>query len=112
MKKLLLAGFFLLVPLVVLAVLVEKAFHFSLKLTRPLGRFVKIDTLGEMAVANIIAVLAILLVCLLAGLVAHMRGLRTGWTVWTASWWRPCLPMPSPRSRWAPRLGARRARAI
>ena len=56
MKKLLLAGFFLLVPLVVLAVLVEKAFEFSLKLTRPLGRFVQIDTLGEMAVANIIAV--------------------------------------------------------
>jgi len=75
MKKLLLAGFFLLVPLVVLAVLVEKAFEFSLKLTRPLGRFVQIDTLGEMAVANIIAVLAILLVCLLAGLVAHMTRL-------------------------------------
>lgn len=75
MKKLLLAGFFFLVPLVVLALLADKAFALSLRLTRPIRRFVAIDTLGEIAVANIIAILAILLVCLFAGLIARMTSL-------------------------------------
>lgn len=75
MKTLLLAGFFVLVPLLALALLLEKAFQLSLRLTRPVRRFMPVDTLGEMAAANIIAILALLLACLLAGLVARLTTL-------------------------------------
>lgn len=78
MKKLLLGGIFLLVPLLVLGLLLDKAFDLSLRITRPVRRFVPIDTVGEIAAANTIAIFGILLLCLLAGLVARLSLLSGG----------------------------------
>jgi len=75
MKKLLLAGLFLLVPLAALGIIFAKLFEFALRVTGPARRFLPHETIGEIAVANILAVLAILALLILAGLAARMTSL-------------------------------------
>ena len=75
MKKLLLAGLFLLVPLAALGIIFAKLFEFALRVTGPARRILPHETIGELAIANILAVMAILALLILAGLAARMTSL-------------------------------------
>jgi uncharacterized membrane protein len=69
-KTTVLGGVILLVPLVIVAVVLGKAYALMLKVAKPLSAWIPLDAIGGVALANILAVLAILLCCLIAGILA------------------------------------------
>lgn len=69
-KTTILGGLIFLVPLVVLAVVLGKAHGLMLKVAKPLSAWIPLDAIGGVALANILAVLAILLCCFFAGIIA------------------------------------------
>lgn len=73
MKKTILGGVLFLVPVVFAVILLSKAFELSLRVAKPLDRLVPIESVGGVALANIIAIIIILAICYLAGLLA-LRG--------------------------------------
>jgi uncharacterized membrane protein len=66
-------GLLFLVPVVVLAVILKKAYNIMLLVAVPLDRLIPIETIGGVALSNILAVLCIFMVCFLAGLVAKSK---------------------------------------
>jgi len=64
-------GLLFLVPVGFLAFVFFKAFGFMVVIAEPMADWLPIDTIGGVALANLIAVVAIILVCFLAGLVAR-----------------------------------------
>lgn len=71
MKSTILGGVLFLVPLVVVAIILQKAFEISKKVAAPLDRLIPIDSFAGVALANILAALLILVVCFVAGTVAR-----------------------------------------
>lgn len=69
-KTTVLGGLIFLVPLVIVAVVLGKAYALMLKVAKPLSAWIPLDAIGGVALANILAVLAILLCCLIAGILA------------------------------------------
>jgi uncharacterized membrane protein len=61
-------GIFYLVPIVVLVMIVGKALGIAHQLVAPLSRHVEHETWGGLAAPTVIAILALLLFCFLAGL--------------------------------------------
>jgi len=66
-------GLLFLVPLVVLAVILKKAYNIMLLVAVPLDRLIPIETIGGVALSNILAVLCIFVACFLAGLLAKSK---------------------------------------
>ena len=66
-------GFLFLIPIVVLAVILKKAYSIMMLVAVPLDRLIPVETLGGVALANILAVLCIVVACFLAGLVAKSK---------------------------------------
>ena len=66
-------GLLFLIPIVVLAVILKKAYSIMMLVAVPLDRLIPIETIGGVAVANILAVLCIFVACFLAGLVAKSK---------------------------------------
>jgi uncharacterized membrane protein len=66
-------GLLFLVPLVVLAVILKKAYDIMLLVAVPLDRLIPIETIGGVALSNILAVLCIFVACFLAGLLAKSK---------------------------------------
>lgn len=64
-------GVFFLIPLVIVAVVMAKAFSIMKLVAEPLDRFIPIDSIAGIGLVNILAVLILLLTCVLAGLVAQ-----------------------------------------
>ena len=64
-------GVFFLIPLVILGVVLAKAVTFMMAVAQPMADWLPVDTIGGVALANIIAVLALVLLCFLAGLLAR-----------------------------------------
>lgn len=64
-------GLVFLVPVVALVVVLIKVFEVMLAIADPMADVLPIDSIGGVAIANIIAVLFILLICFVAGLVAR-----------------------------------------
>ena len=64
-------GLLFLVPVVFLVFILSKAFGFMKVVAEPMADFIPIDSVGGVALANLIAFLAVILVCFLAGLVAR-----------------------------------------
>ncbi len=81
LKATLIGGVAFLVPIVVLLMVLGKAFELMSRLAAPVQRFVPLESIGGIAVADLVAVLAMVLVCLLAGLFAMSRPGTTGLTV-------------------------------
>lgn len=78
LKTTLLGGVLFLVPLVVLAVVLAKAIEIMLLVAEPVDQMIPTDTVGGVAVVNLIAILAILAACFMAGLLARSAlGRRT-----------------------------------
>ena len=69
-KTTILGGLVFLIPCVIVIVLVAKAFVVMGQIAAPLSAWIPIDSIGGIATANIVTVLAILIVCFIAGLVA------------------------------------------
>lgn len=77
MKTTILGGVLFLVPVAVLALVIGKAFHLSMMVAEPLDKFIPIETVGGIALVNVIAVILILLVCFGAGLAARAGVMAT-----------------------------------
>lgn len=64
-------GVLFLIPLVVLGVVLFKAAGFMMIIAEPLAAVLPVDSIGGVALANIIALLCVIVLCFLAGLVAR-----------------------------------------
>lgn len=64
-------GVVFLIPVVVLVVVIAKAIGFMMVVAKPMADWLPVDTIGGVALANIIAGAALVLVCFLAGLLAR-----------------------------------------
>ncbi len=67
LKTTVIGGVVFLVPIVIVVAIIGKAFEIMRTVAHPLSALVPIDTVGKIAVVNLIAILLIVLVCFLAG---------------------------------------------
>jgi uncharacterized membrane protein len=70
-KTTIVGGMIFLVPAVVATIVIGKALQFSTKLVSPVLIFVPVDTAAHAVIADILAIVLILLACFLAGLLAR-----------------------------------------
>ena len=70
-KTTIVGGVLFLVPLVVLVMVVSKAFDLMLMVANPVAEILPIDTIAGVALVNILAGLIVVLLCFLAGLLAR-----------------------------------------
>jgi len=64
-------GLLFLVPIVFLGFILTKAAGFMMIIAKPLAAWIPVDSIGGVALANFIAIAAVIFVCFLAGLVAR-----------------------------------------
>jgi uncharacterized membrane protein len=64
-------GIIFLIPLVFVAVVLGKAFSLMLVVARPVGKLIPIESVAGIALVNLIAVVAMLVFCFLAGVAAR-----------------------------------------
>ncbi|MGE0823358.1 MAG: DUF502 domain-containing protein [Candidatus Binatia bacterium] len=70
-KTTIVGGLVFLVPVVVLVIVIGKALQLSMKAAEPMARFIPVESVAGVALANIVGLIIIGLVCFLAGLVAR-----------------------------------------
>lgn len=70
-KTTIIGGVVFLVPLVFLIFILGKAINFMMIIATPLADWLPVDTIGGVALANLLAVLAVIVVSFIAGLVAR-----------------------------------------
>jgi len=70
MRTTILGGILFLAPVAVLAILLGKVFQISKAATAPLNNLLPVEQIGHIAVRDLLAIMAILVVCYLAGLLA------------------------------------------
>lgn len=75
-KTTIIGGILFMIPIVVIIIIVTKAFQIMLKIAKPIDKLIPIESVGGVALANLIAILAVLVLCFLAGLLANGRNLR------------------------------------
>lgn len=71
MKTTIIGGVFFLIPLAVIAILLQKVFELSMLVAAPLDKLIPIERVAGVALANLLAIILILVVCFLAGLIAR-----------------------------------------
>lgn len=72
-KTTLIGGLLFLVPVVVFVLVVAEAGDMMLAIAEPMSDLFPIDSIAGVAVANIVAIAIVLLICFLAGLLARTR---------------------------------------
>ena len=72
-KTTVIGGLLFLVPVVILIVVLIQAFGMMLQVAEPLGDLFPVESIGGVALANIIVVLMILIICFIAGLFATKK---------------------------------------
>ncbi|MCP4898464.1 MAG: hypothetical protein GY906_15930 [bacterium] len=75
-KTTILGGLVFLVPVVVFIVVLAKAAGLMMMVAEPMAAWLPADTIGGVALANVIAVAAVVLLCFAAGLVARAAFIR------------------------------------
>jgi uncharacterized membrane protein len=70
-KTRIIGGLLFLVPVGVLIIVLAKVIELMLLVAEPLAAFIPIDSVAGVAVANIVAVLIIVLICFIAGIIAQ-----------------------------------------
>jgi len=70
-KTTVIGGLIFLVPLIFLVFMLGKAVGFMMVIAEPLADWIPIDTIGGVALANLLAILAVIVVSFIAGLVAR-----------------------------------------
>ena len=73
LKSTLVGGIFVLVPLAVIAFVLGKVFQLANTVASPLGGLLPVDRVIGIAVADVLAVVLIVALCLFAGLAARMK---------------------------------------
>lgn len=73
LKTTLIGGVFFLVPIAVLVLVIGKAIGVMLVIAEPMADFLPVDSIGGLALANLIALGIVILTCFLAGLVARAK---------------------------------------
>lgn len=76
-KTTILGGLVFLVPVVIAIVIFAKAAGLMMMVAEPMAGWLPVDSIGGVALANVIAFAAVVLVCFLAGLAARAVILRT-----------------------------------
>ncbi len=71
MKTTILGGALFLVPLAFVAIVLTKAYEVALLVAKPIDKYIPIEHVGGIALANILAIVLILLICYIAGLAAR-----------------------------------------
>jgi uncharacterized membrane protein len=71
LKTTVIGGIVFLVPLIIFIVIIGKALEIMAVLAMPLAGFLPIESIGGFAVANLISIVSIVLLCFLAGLAAR-----------------------------------------
>ena len=64
-------GIVFMVPIIIIIVLLGKAFELMLKVARPIDKLIPIESIGGITVANLLALLAVLVICFVAGVAAR-----------------------------------------
>lgn len=77
LKTTVIGGLVFLVPVVATLFILTEAANLMLVVAQPLAKFIPVDSIAGVAVANIVAALAVVLVCFLAGLVARRAMVRS-----------------------------------
>ena len=77
MKTTIIGGVIFLVPVVVLAILLTKAYQISMVVAAPIDRLIPVESIGGVALVNILAILLILVVCFASGLLAKTQFLAS-----------------------------------
>lgn len=72
-KTTLIGGFFLIIPIVLLVLLLGKVLTVFRKILAPIADKIPIDTIGGLTLSRIIAVVVLLLLCVLAGFLAKTK---------------------------------------
>ena len=70
-KTTIVGGIVFMVPIIIIVVIMGKAFELMLKVARPIDKLIPIESIGGIAFANLLALLAILVVCFVAGVFAR-----------------------------------------
>ena len=70
-KTTILGGLVFLVPVVIVVAVVGKAFNIMKLVANPMGTLIPTDYIGGIAVANLLVLLAIVLLCFVAGVIAR-----------------------------------------
>ena len=73
LKTTVIGGLVFLVPVAVLILVLGKVFGVMVAIAEPMAHKIPIDSIGGIAIANVIAVMIILLICFAAGLVARTQ---------------------------------------
>ncbi len=71
-KTTLIGGLLFLVPLVIIFAILGKAIGIMLVIAEPMAHLLPVDSIGGIALANLLALLCLLLFCYIAGLVARI----------------------------------------
>ena len=76
-KTTILGGAVFLVPIVIVIVVLSKAYGIMMQVAEPMSDLIPIDAIGGIALANVVALLAIVLACFLFGLMAKSVPAKT-----------------------------------
>ena len=76
LKTTVIGGLIFLVPLVILGLIIAKAISFMMVLAEPMADIMPVDSIGGIALVNVVALLIVIMICFLAGLVARSRRAR------------------------------------
>lgn len=76
LKTTVIGGVLFLVPIVVLTIVLAKAYGFMMAVAEPMAEFVPLERVGGIALANLIAAAIVLLVCFGAGLLARTEAAK------------------------------------
>ena len=69
-KTTIIGGLVFMVPVVIVVVIAGKALEIMMLVAKPLGNLIPVDSIGGVAVANVLALLGLSLLCFVAGLIA------------------------------------------
>jgi len=76
-KTTVIGGLVFLVPVVVLVIVLAKALGLMMMVAEPMAGFIPLDSVGGVALANVIAAVALVLLCFVAGVVARRALIRS-----------------------------------
>ena len=70
LKTTVIGGIVFMVPIIIFIAIIGKAIELTNKLAAPVSAIIPVDSIGNVAVANLLALVIVLLICFLAGLAA------------------------------------------
>lgn len=70
LKTTVIGGVVFMVPIIIFIAIIGKAIELTVKLAAPVSALIPVDSIGNIAVANLLALIIVLLLCFLAGLAA------------------------------------------